>query len=139
MDALFISPVGVHARGNHVLQTKLAISRLDVSRGAVPSTTRRVVVVASVAGEKDDDNTTTTNNTTNKDESSSAWAAWQASRNKPEEEAESSAPRDPEAETDFWRETARSLGSTEKSPVREIQGGPNFMDSGIFRNLLKYV
>ncbi len=40
---------------------------------------------------------------------SSAWSAWQQARSKPEDEALRAPQRDPDAETDFWRSTAREL------------------------------
>lgn len=80
-------------------------------------------------------------------ESSAAWAAWQRVRSVPEEAAESAEPRDPDAETDFWRGTARELGSTDstsRSPrdvwgeAREVTVDMNAMQEKLGKDLEQF-
>jgi len=124
MDLLFISSIAVSTRTN---RTKPLISHLNVRRGTAPR--RGLALVALIPNNESEDKRENVGDVDS--ESSAAWAAWQSSRSKPEDAAESSGPRDPDAETDFWRDTARSLGSTDKSAPREIRGGTNFMEGGI--------
>lgn len=67
---------------------------------------------------------------------SNAWAAWQRARSKPEEEASKAPQRDPNAETDFWRTTAKELvpdapEQTRASTQRAVWGDARDVAAGV--------